>query len=216
MSCSASAREVNQMPDTALREPVLGCLNDMQKKFLGKTKALIQVGSQENLRKAHKRFMSHGQFMSPMSSESILKKACDWLWHPCHLSWTYCHFFLPWMVRRPCITLYQADHFSKYLSCKRWNLTPLTREFAGAKHDCCQASWQPQLQQAASRADQTVCWNQTMHSQPLGIEFDQSEWARNCLIGMAIKKVLSTWMFFKMSSQSWFETATFALHPAAI
>eukprot|EP00434_Breviolum_minutum_P018127 symbB.v1.2.015991.t1/scaffold1193.1/size133507/10 len=66
---------VNQMPDTALREPVLGCLNDMQKKFLGKTKA----------------------------------------------------------------------------------------------------SWQPQLQQAASRADQTMCWNQTMHSQPLGIEFDQSE-----------------------------------------
>ena len=65
------------MPDTALREPVLGCLNDMQKKFLGKTKALIQVGSQENLRKAHTRFMSHDQFMSPMSSESILKKACD-------------------------------------------------------------------------------------------------------------------------------------------
>ena len=55
---------------------MLGCLNDMQKKFMGKTKALIQV-TQENLRKAHKRFMSHDQFMSPMSSESILKQACD-------------------------------------------------------------------------------------------------------------------------------------------
>eukprot|EP00913_Durusdinium_trenchii_P019155 g18002.t1 len=33
---------VGQLPDAALREPVLGCLQDMQKSFVGKTKAWSQ------------------------------------------------------------------------------------------------------------------------------------------------------------------------------
>eukprot|EP00435_Cladocopium_sp_Y103_P072061 s223_g39.t1 len=33
---------VGKMPDTALREPVLGCLHDMQKNFMGKTKGTWQ------------------------------------------------------------------------------------------------------------------------------------------------------------------------------
>ncbi len=193
------------------QEPMLGCLNDMQKKFIGKTKALIQV-TQENLRKAHKRFMSHDWFMSPMSSESILKQACDWPWHPCHLSWAYCHFFLLWMVQGPCITLYLADHFSKYLSCKPRNLRLLTRRFARAKHSR-QASWQPQLEQAASRADWSGMWCNVLELWLLWWKKKRPafgskattarHWVWSIRVSpklpdwheMAIKKVLPTWMF---------------------